>query len=248
MVRTKGEDKDEQRVIDDIHRVGWHIVGIEEDREGPAFAYSIGMQYTFSHPEIIILGLNGATVMMDIINAIGEEIRKGARFQDWHESDQILQGYSCMFRTVPSDVYPDYLGYAIWFYRPSPFPVLQCVWPDSQNRFPWQPDCQTGIQVRQPILAQQTGWPFAEGKNRAVFTTNLVLEGSHPILRISHDKEGDWQFLCGTTTSVDEARIISLHNIVELHPSVSELADLPKGWVAVRDSVNSPWRRVHADN
>lgn len=34
MARTKGDDdEDEQRVIDDIHRVGWHIVGAGDDRE-----------------------------------------------------------------------------------------------------------------------------------------------------------------------------------------------------------------------
>ena len=246
MARTKGDDEDEQRVIDDIHRVGWHIVGIEDDLEGPPFAYSIGIQHTLSHPEIIIFGLNDAPVMMNIINTIGEEIRKGARFQDWYESDQILQGYSCIFRTVPPDVFPDYLGYAMWFYRPNPFPVLQCVWPDSQHRFPWHPDCQSGVRDRQPILAQQTGWPFTAGKNRAVFATKPVLDGSQPILRVSHDDEGDWHFLCGTTNSTDDARIVCLHNIVELNPSVTELADLPEGWGAIRESVNSPWQRENA--
>ncbi len=234
MVQTKGVDEYEQRVVDDIHRVGWHIVGIESDAEGPAFAYSIGMQHTLSHPEIIIFGLDNATLMMNLINTIGEEIRDGARFHDWHESDQILQGFFCMFRTVPLDVYPDFFGYAMWYYHPNPFHALQCVWPDNQHRFPWHPDCQSGVRDRQPILAQQCGWIFAEGKNRAVFTTNRVLDGSHPILRISNDKAGDWQFLCGTTHSAEDGRIICLHEIVELHPSMSELADLPVGWTAVR--------------
>lgn len=247
MVRTIGDDDDDQRVIDDVRRVGWHIVGIEDGPEVPAFAYSIGMQYTLNHPEIIILGLSDATTMANIINTIGEEVRKGTRFQDWHESDQIVEGYSCIFRTVPSDVYPDYLGYAMWFYRPEPFPVLQCVWPDNQHRFPWHPDCHPKVRQRQPILAQNVGWLFAEGKNRAVFTTNRVLDGTHPVLRVSHDNEGDWQFLCDTSTLSADGRIVCLGNIVDLHPSVAEVADLPEGWVAVKESVNSPWRRENAE-
>lgn len=92
MVRTRGEDFDEQRVIDDIERYGWHIVGIEADDEGPGFAYSVRMHHTLSHPEVIIFGLNSAEAMAQIINTVGDAVRDGAAFKDWHESDQILEG------------------------------------------------------------------------------------------------------------------------------------------------------------
>jgi hypothetical protein len=184
--------------------------------------------------------------MMHIINAIGEEVRKGAKYEDWHESDQVLDGYSCMFRAVPFEVYPDYLGYAMWFYRSEAFPVLQCVWPDNQHRYPWEKDCHPEVRRRQPILGQKLDWPFQAGKNRAVFTTNRVLERTHPILLVSHDDdEGDWQFLCGTTNRPAHGRIVCLGSIVELDPSISELADLPKGWHATRTSRNAPWQRAH---
>ena len=247
MVRTKGDEASEQRVIDDVRRIGWHVIGVEADSGGPGFAYSIGMQHTLNHPEIIIFGLKDATTMMHLINTIGEEVRKGARFQDWHESDQILEGYSCVFRSVPNDVFPDYLGYAMWFYRPDPFQVLQCVWPDMQHHSPWHRDCHPTVRERQPILAHQLGWPFSEGKNRAVITTNRVLDGSHPILRVSHDSDGDWQFLCGHPFSTADGRIVCLSTIVDLHPSIAEVADLPEGWQATRDSSNSPWQLEEAE-
>jgi hypothetical protein len=247
VVRTKGDDPAEQRVIDDVRRHGWHVVGIEDDPEGPGFAYSVGMSHTLNHPEIIVFGMNNAETIMRIINGIGEEVRKGTKFQDWHESDQVLDGYSCMFRTVPSEVYQDYLGFAMWFYRPDPFPVLQCVWPDKHHRYPWHPDCHPGFRQRQPILAQKHDWPFVQGKNRAVFTTNRVLDGTRPILLVNHDAEGDWQFLCGTTNRTSDARVVSLEEIVKLHPSVTELADLPKEWKAVRESANLPWQRSQSE-
>lgn len=40
MVRTRGDDDDEQRVIDDVRQYGWHVVVINADDEGPGFAYS----------------------------------------------------------------------------------------------------------------------------------------------------------------------------------------------------------------
>ncbi len=51
--------------------------------------------------------------MGQIINAIGNEMRKGTKFEDWKESDGILEGYSCIFRQVDQGFYPDYLGYAM---------------------------------------------------------------------------------------------------------------------------------------
>jgi len=246
MVRTKGDDADEQRVIDDVQRHGWHVVGIEEDAEGPGFAYSIGIQHTLKHPEFIVFGLNSAQTMMHIINAIAEEVRKGTTFQDWHESDQILDGYSCIFRSVPTDVYPDYFGYGMWFYRPDSFSVLQCVWPDKQHCYPWHPDCHTTVRQRQPILARDHDWSFHEGKNHAAFTTKRVLNGSHPILLVSHDNEGDWQFLCGTTNRPSDGKIVCLGDIIKRDASIAEVANLPEGWQAVRNSPTGKWRRKRA--
>lgn len=242
MVRTKATDADEQRVIDDVNTHGWHLVGIEDDPEGPGFVYSIGMFHTLGHPEIIIFGLS-TEAMCQIVNGIGDEVRRGAKFQDWHESDQILDGYSCMFRTVPTDVYPEYLGYAMWFYRPEPFPVLQCVWPDKHHRYPWQSNCQAEACESQPILSQQIGWSFDAGKNRAVFTTKPVLDGTLPILLVSHDEDDDWQFLCGTTIAPKDGKLVCLSTIVDLHPALTELADLPEGWQATRSSPDQAWER-----
>jgi hypothetical protein len=37
--------------------------------------------------------------------------------------------------------------------------------------------------------------------------------------------------------------VVSLRNVVDLDPSVFLLADLPMGWVAIRESTLMPWRR-----
>lgn len=243
MVRTKGDDADEQRVIDDIKEYGWHVVGIEADEHGPAFAYSVGLQHTLNHPEIIVFGLNDAETMAHIINTIGEAVKSGVAFEDWDESDQILDGYSCVFRTIPAESYPDYIGYAMWYYRPNPFPVLQCFWPDKQHRFPWDPDCHPSVQQRQPILSEKDDWPFNEGKNRAAFTTRPVIEGAQPISLVVHSEDDDWQFLCETTTKTEDGKLVRLETIFEMDPSVGSIADLPRGWQARRDSIDREWQR-----
>ena len=92
----------------------------------------------------------------------------------------------------------------------------------------------------------EKGWPFADPKNVAVFTTTQVLRLRHPILHVSHDADdGAWQFHSGASqVSADDAMIVALEEIVEHDPSICELADLPCGWFAERDSVGSAWRRA----
>ncbi len=86
-------------------------------------------------------------------------------------------------------------------------------------------------------------WPFSDAKGVAVITTRLVLEGE-PILLVTHDADdGCWQFLCGTTTNVEESRVVGLESVVNLDKTLCELADLPLGWRAWREAPGQPWQR-----
>jgi hypothetical protein len=44
------------------------------------------------------------------------------------------------------------VNYAIWYYRSSPFPVLQLVWPDPAGLFPWEDGFDERYRKRQPTL------------------------------------------------------------------------------------------------
>lgn len=61
---------------------------------------------------------------------------------------------------------------------------------------------------------------------------------------VTHDKDdGAWQFRTGKTIPASDAKIVALDEIVYRDPSVVELADLPLGWSAIRDSITTPWKR-----
>jgi hypothetical protein len=90
----------------------------------------------------------------------------------------------------------------------------------------------------------KTDFKFDEPKNVASFTMRQIIFEKHPILLVSHDAEdGDWQFLTGQSWYTDDALIVGLHEIVDLDPSVMELADLPLGWIAERKTKDSSWIR-----
>ena len=60
-----------------------------------------------------------------------------------------------------------------------------------------------------------------------------------------HDEDSvAWQFLTGEDISVEDSAVVSLRSISEIDPSIIELADLPVGWRAMRESIESPWQRV----
>ena len=240
MVRTQGAHEEERRIVDDIQRVGWHFVGVEHQ---PNFAYSVGMYHTFGQPEIVILGWGGTDKMINIIKTFGEQMRQGAGFEDWDEI-QALGDCMCMLRNVEQEFFSDYLALAEWFYEGREFPALQCVWPDKSGLYPWEPGFSPEPLDQQPLLTQKIGWPFHEGKNRAVLTTRPVIEHRQPVVWVAHDDKGDWEFLCGTTSRTEDNRTAALSEIVEANASVLELADLPFGWQAIRESPDRPWQRM----
>lgn len=82
---------------------------------------------------------------------------------------------------------------------------------------------------------------FKDSENKAIFTCNHVLAGE-PILYVTHDSDGDWQFLCGNDNHTEEnAKIISLKQVVELDKTVNDLFEMPVGVGAERESVEAKW-------
>lgn len=84
-------------------------------------------------------------------------------------------------------------------------------------------------------------WPFREPAETRVYTTRFVLDDDLPILIVAHDRDGGWEFLCGTTDKPKDAREILLGEALELDRRLREVADLPAGWRAFRDSPEAPW-------
>src|SRR5262249_44793827 len=132
------------------------------------------------------------------------------------------------------------------FYRESEFPVLQCVWPDKKHVFPWEPGFDTGFfraqRVLGPVGSWPEGWPFPDPPNLAVFTTRKICEATRPILLVSRDDEGSWQFLTGEPVTASDLLIIGLGEAFALDASLGELGNLQPGWQARRDQPGSPWQ------
>ncbi len=83
---------------------------------------------------------------------------------------------------------------------------------------------------------------FVGDPNITMFTTHKIAFGE-PVMHVSHDVDGDWQFLPIDTPEASEASLIHLHHLLERDSSLAELHDLPLGWHAWRKDVKDPWTR-----
>jgi hypothetical protein len=83
-----------------------------------------------------------------------------------------------------------------------------------------------------------------KNSDTAVFTTKFVLEDNKAITYVTHDLEdGAWQFF-----SDDEfedfqgvAKIVGLNEIMDIDPTLKELADMKPGHVATRKNKEDKW-------
>ena len=89
---------------------------------------------------------------------------------------------------------------------------------------------------------EENVFPFADSPNTAAFVCCHVLDGERPVLRVTHDEDGYWQFLCGGGHTEAEARVVSLEEAYSIDKSTGALAGMDYGCTAERDTPGGEWR------
>ena len=258
--QTKLEE-DEVRLLNNIEEFDCGVVHIKEEPCVPSWAFTVGVYDTLGQPEIIVVGLK-EDVAHFVLNKIRSRFRDGTRFIEGQREQGLLEHVECELREVNARWLQRLMGFALWFYGPEPFPVIQCVYPDLKGLFPWEDGFDESWRSRQPLLfngAPETtvekqfweanepgspydGWIFSDPPHTRVFTTQRINEQQEPITYVTHDTvDGAWQFH-GESESGSPV-VICFHHIVDRDPTIKELVDLPRGWYARRSKVGDPWKR-----
>ena len=90
--------------------------------------------------------------------------------------------------------------------------------------------------------SNEDNWPFDQVRNCATFTIRQILEKEVPILVVYHDLDDEgWQFLSNIETKMEDAKLVSLESITKLDPSVFEVATIPPGYHAWRQTIEHDW-------
>ena len=130
-------DEAEKKALDDIRNYGLHVISVAEDDIGPGFVYSIGLFENYAHAEIIIVGLK-QDLGHRLLNNMADDIKQGKTFTSGEFHEGVLDDFVCYFGDVLKSSYKSYVGWALWFYSGTDFPLLQCVYPTVAGVFPWE--------------------------------------------------------------------------------------------------------------
>ena len=91
---------------------------------------------------------------------------------------------------------------------------------------------------------------FEDGLNTAVFTTSFVVRDKKEITYVTHEiEDGAWQFFSNDKFEnyEDIAMIVSFGELIELDKTLLDIADLPLGSIATRQSANDDWIKKTTD-
>ena len=152
----------QQKIISDIQEHGFSMITVgDPDEQLPMFGYTIGLYHTRRLPEVFMIGLS-QQLLMQLLNLIAQNMVSGTTYEAGQiTTDLIKNGIPCFFGTVASTYYDEYVGQAMNYYAEESFPLLQCVWSDKQQRFPWQPETEAWFRTRQPLLFNPASYGFS---------------------------------------------------------------------------------------
>jgi hypothetical protein len=251
---------EDEQTISNIEKYGCAVISVKS-KLGRAYGwtYTIGVYDTCGKPDLITVGLD-PEVAHSCLNEAVKRLPSGVDVVKGRQAD-LIGNVDCEFRPVDSKWIKRFMNWAIWYYGNSEFPVLQAVYPDLQNRFPEddsfnahfkQPLMQPGAPMthtEEEFLASENptsslfDWRFPDPPHTGVYLSNAVHQATEPITYVSHDPDGDWQFL-GDTMTESGGVLVCFHHPIDTDPSLRDLADLPIGWYAQRDKPGELWRRA----
>lgn len=147
-----------QATLDESKRAiathGHAVIGITADtkskRPTPGFAYTVGLEETYGHPELIVFGLP-YEVAHGVLNDLAARIKQDSlALNDNDSDDRTLRGQRVFFRTVRSELVGKYLRIA--YVLSDSTRAVQVVWPDPFGKFPWEDGFEDRYTFAQPSL------------------------------------------------------------------------------------------------
>lgn len=259
MWRTIEHAESFERTLSNIEQYGWDVMVIKGDPQA-RFSYTVGVHDTLGLPELIVVGLTGATGFA-ALNAAVAAMRNGIDLAEGLHRD-IVGEVTVEFRPVALPWIEHVMYRDHWYYQGAAIPALQLIYPDLNGKFQWEADFQEYF--RQPLMqaappverrdkdfwahndpsSSLFDWQFPDDPHTTAFLSQAVQDRAEEITYVSHDEDdGAWQFLGDSMAGSGEAVVSCLHHPLDWDASLRELHDLPRGWYAVREKPGQPWQR-----
>jgi hypothetical protein len=97
-------------------------------------------------------------------------------------------------------------------------------------------------------MKPMTEWPFEESPDANVLTLRPILNGA-AIQVVERGDDGSRFLDDRPAFSASDLTLAPFRHVLQMDASLREVADLPRGWRALRDGLNRLWRRqTHRNN
>ena len=84
-------------------------------------------------------------------------------------------------------------------------------------------------------------WTFDQAPHVACITSRSVLTGSPVLVVTRYEDDGSWAFMDAGPFDTANAMLVAMSTVLDRHPELMEIAELPPGWSATRNDANAPW-------
>jgi Domain of unknown function (DUF4262) len=227
-------------VYDTIAEVGWAVVAVSGETP---YAFTIGVWHSYELPELAMFGLREQDMQIWLNKCVALVRRRADPVPDGEPVPGVLDRFPVQLRDADPSWHPALFGAMCGYYGTLETPVRQLVWPDREGRWPWDAAATATCRERQPqawvpVAAHPEGpwklvgelsrdWPFQNLEpDTMVMVSPEVVAGTLPIVAVTHDADGGWDFLDERGYVDEAAGWVYFGELYKAQPWLRRFADL----------------------
>ena len=139
-----------------IETNGWALEPVaavpDSDPPSPGYAYTIGLNQSFSFPDLVIFGLAPVAVK-GLIDLVIEQVTSGVEIpRDVPLVGLLDNELRCVFSTVDVKDHAHLFTTGVKWNRGKVGDMLQLVWPDRNGWLPYEPGFDASMRMVQPTI------------------------------------------------------------------------------------------------
>ena len=117
-----------------VHDHGFAVVAVGGDEHGPPSSYTVGL-HAEGLPELVIVGGLSTGGQQSTLNVLADRLLAGESLQVGARDPSVIDGFDVTYIEVADTTTEDF---AVALRLQAGFRAVQVVWPDTDNRFPWE--------------------------------------------------------------------------------------------------------------